>query len=102
MTSRSRLSLAGGEFDETLRAVLRESVLGEEPSARVRRALLRAAANRRQPVDTPRSAMDQGLVRHPRYGRLSAWREWEFQAAAHSLATQGMLQAHLLKLRLVM
>ncbi|MGH2592091.1 MAG: hypothetical protein ACRDGG_01115 [Anaerolineae bacterium] len=38
---------ATGKFDRVLRTALRQSVRGEEPSARVRESLLRAAAAQR-------------------------------------------------------
>ena len=102
MISRDRRNKVTDEFDETLRAVLRDNVCREEPSARVRQAVLRAAAaERRRSVDTSWSSIDQRLVSVPPCAQSGMWRNWDAQSAVGSSVMLGMLQAHLLRLRFV-
>jgi len=86
------------EFDQVVGALLRESVRGEEPSSKVRSALLRAAAAMRpRPVRAVEAVFEQ-----PRGSRqLAAWREQYAQATLEQRVMVDMLQAHLIGLRFV-
>jgi hypothetical protein len=96
MSSRDRQKEAAHEFDRTLRAVLRDSVRGEEPSPRVREALLRAAMDdRRRAVE---SSIDEYLAGGTRPAQSEIRRAWD---ASGDPMTIGVLQAHLLRVRFV-
>jgi hypothetical protein len=96
MISRDRRNKVTDEFDETLRAVLRDNVCREEPSARVREALLRAAMDdRRRAVE---SSIDEYLAGGTRPAQSEIRRAWD---ASGDPMTIGVLQAHLLRVRFV-
>jgi len=96
MISPNRRKEAAEEFDRTLRDILRDSVRGEEPSPRVREALLRAAMeDRRRAVE---SSIDEYLAGGTRPAQSEIRREW---GASGDPMTIGVLQAHLLRVRFV-
>lgn len=94
---------ATGRFDQVLRAALRHNLRGEEPPARVRESLLRAAAVQRlQPADR-RPLKSNRPARTRRWAILSGlWRDSSPPLLGDMWVTIEVANAHVMRMRFLM
>jgi len=102
MIVRENWTGATGKFDRALRTALRQSVRGEEPSARARESLLRAAAAQRWQAAHQRpsrlkwrSAIRSWVI------PSGLWRDLAPQALGSAQALMEILQAQLYRIHWV-
>ncbi len=101
MISRDRLGEVADDLDTRLRAALNEAVRTQEPSAGVREALLRAAADEAQRRAKVMRAHAERPAAYRSDAHADMWRDWNSQITVDSPTRVLMFHAQLLNLRVV-